>query len=157
MAVGEMWGNHCEKLFSERHYANPLRETFAILQGVFVNDGSPIFNYAGIDTRRIPGLNANFASIENFNPTINQLFGTTVDPHQWIPQGLPYDLFDNRNDFNFNINLPVDNVAGYTAQQCFNALQGDVRTVPAFRDRLLQQNGNNQAAAVTNLFFRYGY
>lgn len=157
VAVGEMWGNHCEKLFSERHYANPLRETFAILQGVFVNDGSPIFNYAGIDTRRIPGLNANFASIENFNPTINQLFGTTVDPHQWIPQGLPYDLFDNRNDFNFNINLPVDNVAGYTAQQCFNALQGDVRTVPAFRDRLLQQNGNNQAAAVTNLFFRYGY
>ena len=46
-----------------------------------------------------------------------------------------------------------DNVFGYTAQQCFTALQGDVRTIPAFRDRLLQQNGNNQAAAVTYLFF----
>ena len=46
-----------------------------------------------------------------------------------------------------------DNVFGYTAQQCFTALQGDVRTIPAFRDRLLQQNGNNQAAAVTDLFF----
>ena len=157
VAVGEMWGNHCEKLFSERHYANPLRETFSILQGIYVNDGSPIFNYAGFNTFRLGGLNANFAAIESFNPRINQFFGTTVDPHQWIPQGLPYDLLDNRNDFNFSIALPVDNVVGFTAQQCFNALQGDVRTVPAFRDRLLQQNGNNQAAAVTDLFFRYGY
>ena len=157
VALGEMWGNHCEKLFSERHYNNPLRETFSVLQGIYVNDGSPITNYAGINTRRVAGLNANFAAIESFNPRINQLFGTTVDPHQWIPQGVPSDLMDNRNDFAFNVALPVDNVAGYIAQQCFNALQGDVRTVPAFRDRLLQQNGNNQAAAVTDLFFRYGY
>ena len=56
-----------------------------------------------------------------------------------------------------NINLPVDNVAGYTIQQCFNALQSDVRTVPAFRDRLLLQNGNNQIVNVNDLFFRYGY
>jgi hypothetical protein len=151
VAVGEMWGNHCEKLFSERHYANPLRETFSTLQGIFVNDGSPILNYAGVNTRRVAGLNANFAAIESFNPNIN------IDPHWWIPQGLSYDLFDNRNDIAFPNGTVVDNVFGYTAQQSFNALQGDVRTVPAFRDRLLLQNGNNQAAAVTDLIFRYGY
>ena len=87
----------------------------------------------------------------------NGILISYIDPHWWIPQGLPYDLFDNRNDIAFPNGTVVDNVFGYTAQQCFNALQGDVRTVPAFRDRLLLQNGNNQAAAVTDLFFRYGY
>ena len=154
IAVGEMWGNHCEKLFSERHYANPLRETFSFLQGgLYVNVGSSITNYAGFNARRIAGLNANFAAIENFDPNIN----LNTDPWRWIPQGLPYDLFDNRNDFAFPNGFVTDNAFGYTAQQCFNALQGDVRTVPAFRDRLLQQNGNNQAVAVTNLFAEYGY
>lgn len=128
-----------------------MRETFSTQQGIFVNDGSPILNYAGVNTRRVAGLNANFAAIESFNPNNNN------DVRRWIPQGLPHDLFDNRNDFAFPNGFVIDNVVGYTSQQCFNALQGDVRTVPAFRDRLLQQNGNNQAAAVTNLFSEYGY
>ena len=51
----------------------------------------------------------------------------------------------------------IDNVSGYTTQQCFYALQSDVRTIPAFRNRLLEQNGNNQFANVNDLFFRYGY
>lgn len=148
LATGEMWGNHIEKWYGEWHYGNGgavAANFFSRLQGLeFFNDASS-------------GLNANLWSIENFNPRINQLFGIPVDPHQWIPQGLPYDLLDNRNDFGTNPALPVDNVLGYTVQQCFNALQADVRSVPAFRDRLLQQNGNNQAAAVNDLFFRYGY
>ncbi len=45
----------------------------------------------------------------------------------------------------------------YITEQCFNALQPDVRSIEAFRDRLLQQNGNDQAANVIDLFFRYGY
>lgn len=158
IAVGEMWGNHCEKIFSERHYTNPVRETFSRMQGnTYVNSGSLLTAYAGVTTATISGLNANFAAIENFNPRINQLFGQVVDPHQWIPQGLCYDLFDNRNDFNANSTLPIDNVVGYTMLQCFNALEPDVRTIPEFRNRLLQQNGNNQATAVNDLFIRYGY
>ena len=150
VAVGEMWGNHCEFIFSNRQYGN------GGANGPFGTGFTARMQFA--DWQNIlGGLNANLNAIENFNPRINQFFGTTVDPHQWIPQGLPYDLMDNRNDFAFNTALPFDNVAGYTAQQCFNALQGDVRTVPAFRDRLLQQNGSNQAAVVTDLFFRYGY
>ncbi len=36
------------------------------------------------------------------------------------------------------------------------AVHSDVRTIPAFRDRLLVQNGNKHVAAVNELF-RYGY
>lgn len=149
VGLGEMWGNHCEKWFSERHYNNPLRETFSVLQGgIYVNDGSPLTIYGGFFTSSITGLNANFASIENFNPD------RPNDGHAWIPQGLCYDLFDNRNDAG---NPVIDNVGGYTTQQCFNALQSDVRTIQAFKDRLLQQNGFSQQAQVNALFNEYNY
>ncbi|MEJ7822824.1 MAG: hypothetical protein WKF85_10910 [Chitinophagaceae bacterium] len=140
-----MWGNHCKYIFTNRHYGNGG----AI--GSFL-DGGFTARLQGTDwENQANGLNAYLNAIENFNPI------DPFDAHRWIPQGLPYDLIDNRNDFNFNFNLPVDNVFGYTNQQCFDALQSDVRSIPAFRDRLLQQNENNQAANVTDLFFRYGY
>jgi hypothetical protein len=145
-----MWGNHCAYLFNNRHYGN------GGANGAFGTGFTA--RLQGTDWQNIPGgLNCNLNALENHNPTINQLFGSVVDPHQWIPQGVCYDLIDNRNDFNFNTNLPIDNVSGYTTQQCFNALQSDVRTIPAFRDRLLQQNGNSQFVNVNDLFFRYGY
>ncbi len=98
------------------------------------------------------GLNCFLNAIENFNPNNNG------DIWSWIPQGLPYDLIDDRND-NITISSlrPIDNVNSYTNQQIFNALQSDVRSIAAFRDRLLQQNGNNQAANVNLLFQQYGY
>ena len=148
VAIGEMWGTHCEKIFSNRHYGNG--------NIVFGSGGTFISRLQGEWTNG-NGLNANLNAIENFNPTINQLLGTLTDPHQWIPQGLPYDLIDERNDFNFNQNLPVDNVQNYTTGQIFNGLQPQVRTVNQFRTTLLQQNNNNQAAEVNNLFSRYGY
>ncbi|HQV86512.1 MAG: hypothetical protein IPQ25_15605 [Chitinophagaceae bacterium] len=151
VAVGEMWGNHCEKWFSERHYTNPARETISLGQnGIYINDGSALANYGGYLTFSLAGLNANFASIENFDPN------RAADAHRWIPQGLCYDLFDPRNDASFGGPL-FDNVTGFTIQQCFNALQSDVRTIPAFRDRLLQQNGNNQQVQVNALVNAYNY
>lgn len=139
IATGEMWGNHCEKWYSERHYGNGgvVAANFnSFLQGQFFLNNS------------VAGLNANYSAIESFNPNRPQ------DVHRWIPQGLPYDLFDNRNDFP---NPITDNVAGFTINQSFNALQPDVRSITAFRDRLLQQNGNNQQAQVNQLFQQYGY
>ena len=68
-------------------------------------------------------------------------------------------MIDNRNDL-FAVPLRVnlnDGVFGFTNQQMFNALESDVKSIPAFRQRLLQQNGNNQATEVTNLFAQYGY
>lgn len=140
LATGEMWGNHVEKWYSERHYGNGgtvAASFFSRMQGLtFSNDVTS-------------GLNANFWSIENFNPN------RTQDVHRWIPQGIPYDLFDNRDDGGFPI--ATDNVNGFTINQSFNALQPDVRSIPAFRDRLLQQNANAQQAQVNQLFQRYGY
>lgn len=54
----------------------------------------------------------------------------------------------------------VDNVSGYTTGQCFNALQPDVRTIAAFRTRLIQQTpniSNPQITQVNALFNAYNY
>jgi hypothetical protein len=40
----------------------------------------------------------------------------------------------------------IDFVSGHTTQQIFNALDGDVTSPAAVRDRSLQENGNSQSA-----------
>ena len=81
----------------------------------------------------------------------------TIDPFRWIPDGLYYDMIDNRNDIQF-ARVPInDAVSGYTNQQFFNALQSDVKSVPAFKARLLLQNSNNQLSGVNQLFTSYHY
>jgi hypothetical protein len=148
LATGEMWGNHIEYIYSNRHYGNggiaATPSFFVPMQNSwFANDG---FGSPANNLFAIPTLNANLAAIESFDPRV-----ISGDIWHWIPQGLPYDLFDNRNDL-----VPIiDEVSGYTITQCFNALQSDVRSIPAFRDRLLLQNGNIQQAQVTQLFQRY--
>lgn len=141
IATGEMWGNHIEKWYSERHYGNggtAAANFRSILQGQLFSNN--IFE----------NLNANYWAIENFNPNRIQ------DVHRWIPQGLIYDLWDPRNDNNNPLGM-IDNVNGYTINQSFNALQSDVRSIPAFRTRLLQQNANNQQLQVNALFNVYNY
>jgi hypothetical protein len=149
IATGEMWGNHIEKWLGERIYGGPTPvNIFSRMQGgIYVNNGSPTGNYLGNATITVPPLNANFGAIESFNPN------EANDRWRWIPQGLPYDLWDNRND----VQPIIDNVNGYTINQCFTALQPDVRSIPAFRLRLLQQNGNVQALQVNQLFQQYGF
>lgn len=149
IATGEMWGNHCEKIYADRYFGNGGAASnvfLSIIQGGFW--ANPINSFATGAVGVIPGLNANLAAIESFDPDLPN------DVHRWIPEGLPYDLIDNRNDNFFPI---TDNVAGYTINQCYNALQTDVQSIPAFRDRLLQQNGNNQQLQVNQLFQQYGY
>lgn len=144
LATGEMWGNHCGYIFTNRRYGN------GGANGSFANGGFTAF-LQGTFWQNVPGgLNCYLNAIENHNPRLNNI---NVDPWQWIPQGLPYDLTDPVGEI-----FPViDNVNGYTTQQCFNALQSDVRSIPSFRVRLLQQNGNNQQAQVNALFTEYGY
>jgi hypothetical protein len=98
------------------------------------------------------GLNAHLNLLEDFSPN------RPNDPFRWIPQGLYYDLVDNRND---NISFPRrvlldDNVNGYTNQQFFNALDGSTPTIVEYRTRLLQQTSNNPNG-VTQIFNFYGY
>ncbi|MFM9908737.1 MAG: hypothetical protein ACKVOW_05295 [Chitinophagaceae bacterium] len=41
--------------------------------------------------------------------------------------------------------------------QFFDALDGDVKSPQAFKQRLLLENNNNQLTGVTTLFSFYGY
>jgi hypothetical protein len=137
IATGEMWGNTCGYVYANRHYGNG-------------GAASSVFsaNMQGISylNNTVPGLNAYLGAIESHNPNSSAIWS-------WIPEGLPYDLFDPTGE-----NFPVlDNVDGYTYQQSFNALQSDVRSIPAFRNRLLLQNGNNQQTQVNQLFNEYNY
>jgi hypothetical protein len=141
LALGEMWGNHSEKIYAEQYFGNggaAAAQFISLMQGAQYSNNTTI----------TPNLNANFWSLESFDPNL------LSDVHRWIPQGLPYDLFDNRID---PTTLVIDNVTGYTINQCFNALQPNVQSIPAFRDRLLLNSGNNQQAAVNQLFQQYGY
>ncbi len=139
IATGEMWGNHCEYIYSNRHYGNG-----GTAASVFT---APMQGFAYSNTS-VAGLTPYLAALESHNPN------STNDTWPWIPQGLPYDLFDDRNDGGFPV---IDNVINYSYQQSFNALQNDIKSVPAFRNRLLQQNGNSQQIQVTQLFTQYGY
>lgn len=91
--------------------------------------------------------------LEDFSPN------RTNDPFRWIPQGLFYDLVDDRDDFIQNPRrVPLnDAVSSYTIQQLFNAIDSDIANVPAYRVRLLQNNSNRDAAGITTIFSFYNY
>lgn len=58
------------------------------------------------------------------------------------------------NQVPFRVGLD-DNVVGYTNQRFFKAIDLDIRTLPDFRVRLLNENANNQAAGVNTIFIFY--
>lgn len=59
-----------------------------------------------------------------------------------------------KNSFLF-IKCLDNNVNGYTNQQFFNALDNDTTTLQDYLVRLLNENGNNQAAGVNTIFTFY--
>ena len=140
VGLGESWAYYMGHVLTNRKYG-AISPQFNE-QGIWYSNGLPE-----------PTLNSNLNLLEDFSPN------RTNDPFRWIPQGLFYDLFDDRNDraLTGNILLPVDNVLNYTNQQFFNAIDGDIITIPAYRQRLLDENGNNQAANVNALFGFYNY
>ncbi|MEO7174944.1 MAG: hypothetical protein ABIV51_03825 [Saprospiraceae bacterium] len=90
-------------------------------------------------------------AMERFNPN---LLGDEI---RWIPKGIMHDLMDNTNVNELFPNPSDDQVAGYTITQIFGALNNDVVDPIQYRNRLLQQNANNQQPQVNTLFTRYGY
>ena len=88
--------------------------------------------------------------LENYNPN------RTEDPNRWLPKGLMNDLMDGGIE-PAQSRILNDNVSGYTNAQFYNALTNDVRGMNSYRDKLLQQNNNNQVNDVNILFQQYGY
>jgi hypothetical protein len=67
-------------------------------------------------------------------------------------------LGDNVNDFVIiRFDRPVDNVFGITPNAAFSALQTDVTSIPAYRQRIILQNGTVQLNQINALFTSYGY
>jgi hypothetical protein len=147
IGLGESWGYHIGHFMADMKYgANSDRTTEQGISyqrgGAIVEPGAPVVN---------TGLNPHLNLLEDFSPA------RTADPFYWIPQGLFYDLMDNRDDQAFGRVLLADNVLNYTNHQFFNSLDPDVSTLQDYRVRLLSENGNSQAAGVNVIFGFYGY
>lgn len=146
IAVAESWAYHYGRILADRVYAGfssaQFEQAFEYRNGTIWQFGSQV---------AITGLNAHVNLLEDFDPN------RTFDPFFWIPQGIYYDMFDNRNDIQFNRVFLDDQVVNYTNEQFFNALDNDITTLQQYRQRLLLENGNNQAAGVTTIFQFYGY
>lgn len=145
IALGESWAYHMGHFMADMKYganSSGTNEQDIFYGNGFLNDHGTIVN--------IP-LNAHLNLLEDFDR------GRINDDFRWIPQGLYYDLIDDRNDQAFGrVNLN-DVVLGYTNQQFFNALDNDITALQDYRVRLLNENGNNQSAGVTTIFNFYGY
>lgn len=149
IALGESWAYHMGHFLSDQKYA--ARISIMDNQGFTYRNGDIVSNATGLVVANT-GLNAHVNLLEDFSTD------RLNDPDHWIPQGLYYDLIDDRNDRNavpLRVNLDDVVFGFYTNQRFFSALDPDVRSVDAFRTRLLSENGNNQAAGVNQIFTFY--
>ena len=136
IALGESWGYHMGHFMADMKYG--LQSAPFMEQDIIYFNGFPM-----------AGFSSHINLLEDFDTD------RMNDPFQWIPQGLFYDLIDNRNDQAFGrVNLN-DAVSGYNNQQFFNALDDDIRNFQNYRIRLLNENGNSQAAGVNIIFDFY--
>ncbi len=72
----------------------------------------------------------------------------------WIPCGMMHDFTDNGENAFTGI---ADNVNGYTINGVFRGLRFTNNSVQEYRQQLLNQNANLQAAEVNALVGQYGY
>lgn len=132
IALGEAWGYHMGHFLADQRYGLNASCQFEQEGGVeFCSNGG--VNHAHIDV------------LEQFDPNLAD------DPFHWIPKGLMLDMMDN-TPFETVVN---DQVSGYTIGQLFNGLQSDISSLQQYRDRLLQQNGNDPQVLL--LFSQYHY
>jgi hypothetical protein len=136
-AVIEMWGYHIGATIADAAYG--MNSSPAYIQS---GSGQARWRYNNA------GKSSYWWALEDFDPN------WPFDPTRWMPLGVLHDMMDERVD---NIDLVDDNVAGYTQQKFFNALQSDVISIPLYKLRLLQQNNNNQQSNVDILFQSYNY
>ena len=136
IALGEGWAYHMGRVIADQRYGTQSSEQATQARGFRIGN--------------VGGTRAHIGALENFNPNLAD------DAHRWIPKGLMLDLNDANNETR-PPNFVTDRVNGYTNAQFFNALDSDIRSVPAFRDRLLQENNNSQQPQVNALFREYNY
>lgn len=136
IAVNEAWGNHFGYYLANKRY------------GSVINCVSPQDN--AYEVCSLNGFISYAAALEAFDPNYID------DLHSWIPVGILWDLHDPSNEVR-PPNAVHDQVSGFTNSQLFQAMASDVRSPQAYRNRLLQLNGNAQSTQINFLFAEYGY
>ena len=134
IALGEAWGYHMGHYLANLRYG-PLASCTRENQYAYCPNG---ISFPHIDV------------LENWNPNYNN-----GDFFRWIPKGLMEDMMDG--GIEPQASGVVDNVSGFTIQELFNGLQSDVISPQNYRDRLIQQNLNNQSTQISQLFSQYNY
>lgn len=134
-ALGEAWGFHIGYDFTIREFGN---NNNILTANAFEN----------FDPRTRP----NSVAVSRYDDGgIDNTIGWTG----WMPCGIIQDLIDTHTDFvrtGFR-----DNASGYNIRSIYNALDRDVESPQAFRDRLLRENSNRDATDVRRLFEAYHF
>ena len=137
VALGEGWANYLQREFTEDYYQN-FR-------------GTPPFTDV-LASRNLQQLENQFPN--NFVPinTVPNAFNGQDIIEGWIPAGFFYDMTD------IGETTPIDDrVSGYTMQQLYLGLQGNVRTMQGYSDRILDFNNFRQQTEVEILRQEYGW
>jgi hypothetical protein len=149
IALGESWAYHMGHWLTNRKYGT--RNIAAFGQNFIYKNG--LIQDINFNTVAFVPLNTHVNLLEDFSP-----LRVVEDPFWWIPQGLLYDLMDDRNDRDAiprRVDLN-DLVSGFNNEQFFNALDADINNLRAFRVRLLNENPNSPTVDVNTIFTFYG-
>ena len=128
VALGEAWGYHIGYFLTIQEFGN--------------NNGVLTANaFENFDPLKRTN---NISSLRYADGGNNNTIGWTG----WIPSGIMQDLIDTNSDVigeGFN-----DNASGYSIKNIYNALDSDVESPQAFRNRLLLESDNRDANDVKN-------
>lgn len=128
VGLGEAWGNHVGHFLTIQEFG---------------------------DNNRILSLNAfeNFDPREKTNTVAKGYYTDRTGWTGWMPCGIMHDLIDENVD---EVRTGFDdNVSGYSIENIFNALDKEIESPQAFRDRLLSENDNKDEDNVIELFEAY--
>jgi hypothetical protein len=127
-ALGEAWGYHMGNFLT-------IRE-FGTSNNIITQNG-----FENFDPIKRPGTDI----VRYGTPTYRW--------EGWIPAGLMNDIIDTNRDI-IHSGL-YDDVSGYTIKNIYDALDSDVLSPQAFRDRLLRENRNLDETDLRKLFATY--
>jgi hypothetical protein len=96
-------------------------------------------------------LSSHLHFLESFDPK------RQLDPNNWIPKGLLYDLIDPDHEMFPGANRVDDKVSGYSCSQIYRAMQSDIESMNDFMQRLFELSNNRQREETVSLFRQYGY
>lgn len=144
IAMNEGWAYHYGNFLANARYGNKT-SCVSIQENQYWL--APPFTSCGINSLSV--ANPYIQALERFDPNFQD------DPFNWIPKGIFHDLMDDTPDEITDLRTVDDQVSNYTNSQLFNAIEQDIRSPQAYRDRLLQQNNNWQNLGVNALFNQY--